>query len=115
MSTPEITIIADNGGGLTLQVTHKGLRYQRSDDAKQVARLFAEAEGSSDLDLSEWEGNQAEEYGWLDPDPDAIRNGGYRVMSLADILESSESDSWANVCEVKEALSRLALENDGYC
>lgn len=108
-----IQIICDNGGGITLQIEGDDSRYQhhysggRGNDAAQCAECIADyVQGS---DLADWEGDQAEEYGWLDPSYAEQRNGGYRVLTIADVLACSDEDSWRNVRDLKEQLCRVAL------
>jgi len=105
-STVDITIIADNGGGITLQLTaDNGKRYQHYYDGydgfKQLAEDLAVAETFSD-----WDGNEAQDEDgneqWLVPTDNQIRNGGYKVFDYEDILalarkKDREDISWQNV------------------
>lgn len=57
----KITVIADNGGGVTLQVVKpSGYRYQHYyDDAKQAAHDVMTAQDNS-TDVCDWDNNEAE-------------------------------------------------------
>jgi hypothetical protein len=96
-------IIADNGGGITLQIDARWAHYydgQPGNDAKAVVRdvLAYESNGLDDT----WDGNEPEAME-CNPTPDEIRNGGYRVYtSLEDIAERS---GWANVDAMIEAVN----------
>lgn len=101
----EITIIADNGGGLTLQlIDDSGAVYQHwYNDPVQCAQDIKSA--LEDDGFVGWEGNEAEDSDgndqWLDPDYDDIRNGGYRVLTLDDLDEDS---SWYNIAQLSRAM-----------
>lgn len=108
-----IQIICDNGGGITLQIESGDRRYQHhycggpQDDAAQCAECIADYVQGSEFDA--WDGNQVEEYGWLDPSYDEQRNGAYRVLTIAGVLACSDEDSWRNVRDLKEQLCRVVL------
>ncbi len=102
----DITIIADNGGGLTLQlVDDYDQRYQHhymsptqcAGDIKIV---------QEDGSFEGYDGNEAEDEDgndcWLYPTYDQIRNGGYRILS-ADQLDVESS--WRNIRELARALA----------
>lgn len=102
----DITIIADNGGGLTLQIITETERYQHTyDDANQCARdirdavEYGEAEGFDD-----WTGNEQKKgLPWLEVDDAEIANGGYRVFRYPD-LPNDPDTSWHNVVSLVHAL-----------
>lgn len=108
MSKANISIICDNGGGITLQVVHGKVRFQHNyNDAMQCATDIKEAVAEfPNLRLADWEGNEASE-GWLEPTDDEIRNGGYRVLSPED-FDTNESIEWAcgwhNVSELADSM-----------
>jgi len=103
-----IQIIFDNGGGITLQKTSKPHYMHYYNDPCQTAEDI-KALLSGDNPAS-WEGN---EYGQevgpddekqtiLDPSYDDIRNGGYRVYDLAELMDAvKDADlddiSWGNL------------------
>ena len=102
----DITIIADNGGGLTLQLTDdKGERYQHCyDSAAQCARDIRAA--LDDHTFAGWDGNEAEEDEdgtprWINVTYEDIRRGGYRELTIADLNEVDLEDcSWRNIREL---------------
>lgn len=94
----DITIICDNGGGITLQVGD----YQHTyDDAKHCANDIREIlAGESTYD---WDGNEAEY--WINPTAEQISNGGYRVFDLDGIISvDPESIGWHNIRELHNAM-----------
>jgi hypothetical protein len=125
----DITIIADNGGGLTLQITTAdGIHYQHNyDDPEQCARDICDA--LKDGHTHKWEGNEAEvEEGnsqWLAPRDEDLRNGRYRIISVSEVgctirrvvsgpgssrraatdPGSSHKYSWPNVFKLIDVLS----------
>jgi hypothetical protein len=120
----DVTVILDNGGGITLQVEDASGTYQRHyDEPAHAARDAIEAFKGSNV--TSWEGNEleAEDHewpdgrigdGWLEPSVDEVCNGGYRVYSesspeaLRDALGSS---LWGNGDEMAAALDAfLALD-----
>lgn len=78
----QIIIIADNGGGLTLQIGCRRGGYQHSYDApRQCARDIVTALADmavGGLDLGCWEGNEAHDC-WLTWTPEDESCGGYVV------------------------------------
>ena len=98
----EINVIADNGGGVTLQVIDdRGYKYQHSyEDVNQCAADIKEALAGADV--SNWDGNEVsdenDEY-WLITSDYQISNGGYReimaVKSVADFADWTDS-GWHN-------------------
>ena len=107
MSTIDITIICDNGGGITLQLANEqtGRRYQHYYDGYDNFDQFAQ-----DLAVAEtfatWDGNEAQDEDgtdqWLVPTDNQLRNGGYKVFDYEDILalarkKDREDISWQNV------------------
>lgn len=117
-----ITIIADNGGGLTLQIDDsRGQRWQHTYPSADPADYAYMCDASdivadvmayiTDGDLSSWEGNEVDEYGWTEPSDDDIRNGGYRVLTINDIINiDPEADPSASVCRLRERLLDAPLE-----
>jgi hypothetical protein len=98
----EITIILDNGGGITLQINGE---YQvTTNDHNHAAQMIKDAQ-APDCDMSDWEGNEIEENGLLEPSCDEIRNGGYRVYDLAEFMATEAEDVWGNAGRyLREAL-----------
>lgn len=105
----DITIIANNGGGLTLQLSKGGQQYQHSyDDAGQCARDIRDA--YDDDNFYGWAGNELEDDGveWLIPTDDQLRNGGYRVLTVGDLLsEACLGSSWRNIRELAHEFNAL--------
>jgi hypothetical protein len=82
----KVMVIADNGGGLVLQIGSGHGRYQHryeADTARQCAVDMLLALAGDDV--SGWDGNEVSD-GWVTPTDDEIRNGGYRVFSPIDLL-----------------------------
>lgn len=115
----DITIIADNGGNITLQVIHQptGYRWQHlycdGDIGADVARDIRSAQAGANPAV-EWEGNDldaapADENWWLEPTTDELANGGYQTYSVAEI-EALDSDEigWRNVADLHDALMATA-------
>ena len=102
----DITIIADNGGGLTLQlVDDYDRRYQHY--YKSPTQCATDIKTAlADDSFEGWDGNEADDEDgndcWLDPTCDQIRNGGYRILS-ADQLDVESS--WRNIRELARALA----------
>ena len=97
-----ITIICDNGGGITLQIDDGGNRWQHwSNNADQIVddvRSYLE-DGSTDG----WEGNEADAH-WLDPSDDD--GNGYRVLSVDDLSKIEENQAWRNASDLGEAWAK---------
>jgi len=119
-----IEIIFDNGGGATLQDRDNNYMhyYQNMDQlANDVIDL---KDGGTTLD---WDGNEFEEYLqiqkdnaedpdeieeddiFIDPSYDDIRNGGYRVFTIEDLLDYAKNIdiddiSWGNIRDTVQAL-----------
>lgn len=89
--TRTIKIIADNGGGLTLQIVEGKLRYQHTyTDANQCAYDVSAAINEPDA-VADWDNNESED--WVEIDLENIRNGGYRVYNgVLELLEAEQSD-----------------------
>jgi hypothetical protein len=125
----DITIIADNGGGLTLQIiAADGTRYQHKyNDPEQCACDICDA--LKDGHTHKWEGNEAKvEEGnsqWLSPHDEDLRNDRFRIISVSEVRctirrvvsapgssrraasgpGSSHKYSWPNVFKLIEVLS----------
>jgi hypothetical protein len=102
-----LTLIADNGGGITLQVvnTDNGIKYQHfytHPSAHCAGDVQCALNGE---DVRDWDGNEAEA-GWLTPTPAEIESGGYRVLIVScskDVFEWGRGDeSWLNISELSE-------------
>lgn len=109
--TNEINVIADNGGGITLQVINdNGTKYQHThDDAAQCA-IDINAALAGDNAARDWDGNEVsdeDDSAWLIASDDKIKNGGYRellgVESLADFADWIDS-GWGNCNDLAAAL-----------
>jgi hypothetical protein len=105
----DIRLLADNSGGITLQVTtDKGERFQRSyDDAVHAIRDAVAADAEDDV--TQWDGNDLQQgTQWLDPTEDDIRNGGYRICYLEDLREADRDNydwgGWGNISDMISAL-----------
>jgi len=80
-STDRIRAIFDNGGGITLQLP--GYAHYYPSSADPAALDFAAYEATHDT--SGWDGHDPEAAD-LEPSPEQIRNGSYRVMGLSEII-----------------------------
>ena len=94
-----IEVIADDGGGLTLQVGQTWRHVY--DDSRQLADdLKALVRGEHPL--TDWDGNEADQYERISYDADVVRNGGYRWYTgtprqvVAQIAEDAQC-GWRNV------------------
>lgn len=99
---PEGLVIFDNGGGATLQLGKFAHYYQdMSQSAEDVAVYLKD--GNTDG----WDGYE-EDAAELNPSYEDIRNGGYRVYCLDDIIEESKNDDctgWGNINDFCVALA----------
>jgi len=97
-----ITLIFDNGGGLTLQTAGYAHRY---DDMAQAASDYNQIDrGQSPLD---WDGNDADAAA-LAPTWDEVRNGGYSIYIDANVGDFADYDGgWANIINFADALSEV--------
>lgn len=86
----EITIILDNAGGITVQVngTYQVTLWKVAD----AAQLIKDA--ALGADPRDWDGNEIEENGLLEPSDDALRNGGYNVLSYDDLMALDANEVW---------------------
>jgi hypothetical protein len=101
----EINIIADNGGGLTLQlIDDDNNRYQHYYDSPGVISADIK-EAQTNNNFAAWDGNEAEDEDgndlWLYVGQEQIKNGGYRELTPDDLLKVKLDDcSWRNVREL---------------
>ena len=117
----QILIIADNGGGMTLQLqSGRQQRYQHYYlDARDLVRDLKDAQ--ADPSFSGWEGNDLEDEAliaeearwgtpiWLAPTYDDIRNGGYLVFSPQELRDlDPDTCGWHNAQELHALLSDWA-------
>ena len=78
-------IDCDNGGGITLQkLSGKKYLHTYNDPAQLAEDIVALMSGDNPAD--EWDGNEIIEYEPVDPTYDDVRNGGYRVYTVASII-----------------------------
>jgi len=89
-------LIFDNGGGLTLQLNNKYAHwYQNMNQAAEDLKAYLEDENTEG-----WDGHEQSELE-LVPEDEQIRNGGYRVRSIEDIISMTEEeymdDPWGNI------------------
>lgn len=111
-----ITIIADNGGGMTLQVINEdcGTKYQHYYDCSspQLAEdVYAALNGD---DATDWDNNDADS-GWLTPMPEEIANGGYNVLEANcdhTVLEWGVDSGWNNVTEFTDYFAAIVHKED---
>lgn len=102
----EINAIADNGGGITLQITSDAEeKYQHTYyDIEQCAGDLLQAIGGANA-YHDWDGNEVAEddAAWLIASYEDIRNGGFAeilgVKSVDDLAAWSKS-SWHNCAEL---------------
>lgn len=94
-----IKIILDNGGGITLQLSHKAgeseYEYQHFYEYDQAEQLrddvYAWIDGENPLD---WDGNQIVEHGLLEPTYEQVRNGGYKeVYTVEELISANGSQN----------------------
>ena len=101
-----ITIICDNGGGVTVQAVTPTARYQASQfpSIRDAANLIADLDRADPSDLAGWAWDWPDD--WTSPTEDQVRNGGYRVYSFADFLAlpPCERDWGSNVRALRRAL-----------
>ena len=114
-----ITIIADNGGGLTLQIDDGKRRWQHTYTSGEPGR-FDGCDIVADIinyvdegDLDSFEGDETDEYGWAEPTHEDERNGGYRVLSLADVIDypAEEGAGWINLQELGQRLRDAVVQD----
>lgn len=98
-------VIFDNGGGITLQM--EGTFAHRYDDPHHAAVDFAIYLGG-DCNISDWDGH-SEDAMDLDPTDEEIRNGGYRVATSMEELESlgDPDNGWGNAIQFLAAFQEL--------
>lgn len=101
----ELKIVADNGGGITLQVvSENGYQYQHHySEVADAARDAALIENGADV--SDWEGNEVDV--GFSPGSEEVSNGGYKVTTAQDLLAADlEELCWNNLREMAQALQR---------
>jgi hypothetical protein len=102
-TTKDITIVFDNGGGITLQVGEGDDRYQHAYDnadhcAIDIRRLLA---GESTYG---WDGNEAGN--WMELTAEEFYNGDYKIMDAEDVIDfNPDSTDWHNLRELHAALA----------
>lgn len=104
--SPELEgqLIFDNGGGLTVQLPGYAHWYQNPAQAAEDIDYYIQ-HGNTDG----WDGHD-EDAAELDPSYDQIRNGGYRIYSIPDILDETESidaSSWGNIVDFCTELKKI--------
>lgn len=101
-------LIFDNGGGLTLQLGDWAHYYGGYDGCiEQAAEDIINYINNGNTDG--WDGHE-EEAAELDPTYDEIRNGGYRVYTISEIIEKSkkiDGTGWYNIDRFCVTLSKL--------
>ncbi len=101
-------LIFDNGGGLTLQLGDWAHYYGGYDGCiVQAAEDIINYIKNGNTDG--WDGHE-EEAAELDPIYDEIRNGGYRVYTISEIIEECKKENstgWYNIDDFCSALSKL--------
>jgi len=98
------TLVFDNGGGLTMQLNGTYAHwYQNMDQAAEDFKTYL-AEGNTEG----WDGHEEDQLD-LDPEMDQIQNGGYRVISVEDIIAMTKDEyldsGWGNVRDFCIALN----------
>lgn len=98
-------LIADNGGGITLQVTDGNCLYQHTYDGNcdQLVEDLRDV-----THFRGWEGNEITDDEntndqWLRPTSDELRNGGYRIIDLDNLDVNA---SWSNIAEFAKAAKK---------
>lgn len=93
-----VTLVADNGGGITLQITDRlGRRWQHCYDGQpvQLADDLRKSQ-AADLYLPEWDGDDSAD-GWVEPTAEEQRNGGYRVYDAGEVCAMTDPDeAWGH-------------------
>lgn len=90
-STIEPRVIFDNGGGVLIQLP--GFTHHYSDAREAAADWHAFKETGS---AAGWDGHEPES-AEFEPDPDAVQNGGYLIMSADDIEQNDGESGWNNL------------------
>src|SRR6478609_5855193 len=95
-TTDRTRVVFDSGGGITLQLP--GFAHFYSGNPQQAAEDFRAY--SLTHSTAGWDGHEPESEE-LNPTPEEIRNGGYRVMELSDVImavhgedEAGRSQYW---------------------
>ena len=97
-------LIFDNSGGVTLQLPNFAHYYDYMDQAAEDIANYVKDETTDG-----WDGHE-EEAEELDPTYDEIRNGGYRVYTISEIIEECKKEDgtgWYNIDDFCSALSKL--------
>ncbi len=98
----EFDLIADNAGGLLIQTNGYCHYYQdRDGDFGFLEDIYAILDGEN---TDSWEGNDIEEIGIVNFDPEIERNGGYKWYNQTDIcdflaLDITNSNSLKELCD----------------
>ena len=106
MST--INIIADSGGGITLQVLGDVNYEHYFQSAAGAAESVIDAINGDDA--TTWDGNDLDNSDEppLDPSDEDIRNGGYRVLydvsSIHEVIEWGVDTAWGNISDLSNAV-----------
>jgi hypothetical protein len=105
----DITVIFDNGGGITLQVVNvTGQDYQHAYDTSQIEQCANDIHAalSGQNPSADWEGNDLDDddINLLDPSEQQIENGGYRVVTVncAEDLKCLADSGWDNAEQLAE-------------
>ena len=101
----EITIIAGNAGGITLQIEQGDNVWQHLYDGNRMDECATDIrKAQSGDDITAWDGDESGD-GWQDPSDDEIRNGGCRVLTVGDVEDCGALESWGNVRDLRDALA----------
>lgn len=93
----KVTVIFDNGGGITLQVTDVNSRYQHTySDVAQAVKSAREAHLDKP-EYADWDSNEAAE-AWIEPTAQEISAGAYRVFDeMTDFDVKLSPTGWKNI------------------
>lgn len=103
----KVTIVFDNGGGVTLQIGDEFAHHYLYPE--QAANDFEDY--LNNASTTSWEGHEPDALE-LDPDDNDIRNGGYRVYDpcdLVDLYGKDDDELWdGNVAKFMAELKKEA-------
>lgn len=107
-----LTVIFDNGGGITLQLGEWAHHYGGYDGyVEQAAQDYINYLNEGDTDG--WEGHE-DDASDLVPTYDDMRNGGYRVFrgeDIAELVASEDYYGWQNIEDFVNAVRQIRDES----
>ncbi|MCF6327577.1 MAG: hypothetical protein L3J21_09845 [Devosiaceae bacterium] len=111
----KVTIIADNGGGIILQVEADQdggeSKYQHYYEHQTLDAASDIVEALLNDDVSEWDGNDLDcGDEWLLPGHDDIKNSGVDILTPTDtyeVIEWGEGHAWDNIVELSGHVANI--------